>query len=103
MSRHPAQNRNFGRPFSSKTVSPFEAQPAGSYHIEKLLDGAWVCMSCGEIDRDAAPGKEFEKMIRRMHTIGGDCRLIRKRDGVIVFSRKSSRELSAVDAEENEQ
>ncbi len=86
--KHAAQNRNYGRPFNGNTVSPFESKTTGLYHVEKLKDGVWICMSYGDIDRNAPPGKEFEILIRRANALGGDCRVIRKRDGVIVFSRK---------------
>ncbi len=94
--KHAAQNRNYGRPFNGRTLSPFETRLTGRYAVEKLIEGVWTAMSHG----DATEG--LDRLIRCAEACGGEVRIVRRKDNAIVFSRKSSQELSAFDANERE-
>ncbi len=100
--RHSSQRTDYA---AGKTRSPFEAAVSGRFVVEKLLPRPfasapqWVAMANG--DADDADG--LKRLERTAETLGGDVRIVRRRDGRVMFQRKSSQELSAVDAHESEQ
>ncbi len=93
--KHANQRTNYA---ALKTRSPYETKLSGSHVVEKLLDGKWTPMAHG----NSKTVEEDQRLIRCAEACGGEVRIVRRKDNAIVFSRKSSQELSAVDAEESE-
>ena len=94
------QTSGLGRPLNGSTVSPYEAKLTGRYVVEKLLlrpfadSPQWVAMANGN---DADGG--LDRLIRTAEAVGGDVRIVRRKDGAVVWSRKSSHELEAATLE----
>lgn len=84
--RHRAQTTGFRRPLAAP--SPFERVANGRYFVQKLVDDEWRVMSYGDVDRDAGVGRELDKLIQRAEVLEGSVRIVRSKDGVVVWEPK---------------
>lgn len=81
MTRHSNQRSGYEVP----TQSHERDISAGRYHVEKWNGERWVLMSAGDVDPDAPPGRELDRLVQRAHVLEGKTRIVRKRGSKVVW------------------